>query len=677
MTLIHRKSMRLVALSFSLLGAAGAAAGCTSTDDAAGGPDAGAPDVATLDGGGGGAPDAGQPQGSDPDAGPVASYKIGGTVAGLHGGGLVLEDNGGDPLPIAADGAFTFAAPIADGAHYFVRVRTQPTSPAQSCTAANGAGVVAGHDVTEIAVTCVDHTVVLGGNAVGLKGSGLVLHNEGGDDLLVKNDGLFHFATQLPMSTPYAVTIKTQPSSPTQTCSVSGGTGTTGASDIWSVVVNCDVNAYTLGGTVTGLASSVVVQDEGGNDLTLSANGTYAFPVPRKSGTPYAVAVKTQPSGPTQVCTVTNAAGTIMNANVSNVNIACQTQSFTIGGTYPAAVNYPITLQNNGGDDIQVTGQHTTFTFPTPVPSGTSYHVTMTTKAPLYASHCYLSNESGVVTNANVTSVLLTCPDAKTWTTVAPMPTPRGAASATLGQDGRIYVVGGWAGGLASTALEIYSPDFNTWTAAAPLPSPRAYPAAVTAPDGRIFVIGGSGTTVVRTVDVYSPTTNTWSTAASLLDDLELLGASIGSDGRIYAFSKGHTEAYTIATNTWTTVAGNRTNWLNLRGALNTSDGRIYSVGEGVIESLAPGSDAWVAGPTHASNASFIGFGLYNELYMVGVGMDKWAPGDSVIVAMPPPSAPHGEGAGVVMPHPDGRVFAFGGFSAQRDAIGTTEVYTP
>src|SRR5580704_8940342 len=36
------------------------------------------------------------------------SFNIGGTVVGLAGTGMVLEDNGGDDLPITANGTFTF-----------------------------------------------------------------------------------------------------------------------------------------------------------------------------------------------------------------------------------------------------------------------------------------------------------------------------------------------------------------------------------------------------------------------------------------------------------------------------------------------------------------------------------------------------------------------------------------
>ena len=36
-------------------------------------------------------------------------YTIGGTVSGLKGSGLVLSNNGADPLQVRTDGPFTFA----------------------------------------------------------------------------------------------------------------------------------------------------------------------------------------------------------------------------------------------------------------------------------------------------------------------------------------------------------------------------------------------------------------------------------------------------------------------------------------------------------------------------------------------------------------------------------------
>src|SRR6202021_2284305 len=50
--------------------------------------------------------------------GAPATFTVGGTVAGLTSGTLVLADNGGDDLTVSANGSFTFATPLATGAAY-------------------------------------------------------------------------------------------------------------------------------------------------------------------------------------------------------------------------------------------------------------------------------------------------------------------------------------------------------------------------------------------------------------------------------------------------------------------------------------------------------------------------------------------------------------------------------
>ena len=86
-------------------------------------------------------------------------YKIGGTVSGLTGSGLVLHSSLGDDLSIAANGAFAFTTTAANGATYKVTVAQQPTSPSQSCAVTggddgNGDGTVAAGNVTSVAVSC-------------------------------------------------------------------------------------------------------------------------------------------------------------------------------------------------------------------------------------------------------------------------------------------------------------------------------------------------------------------------------------------------------------------------------------------------------------------------------------------------------------------------------------------
>lgn len=84
---------------------------------------------------------------------PVGPFTIGGTVSGLSGTGLVLQNNGGDNLAVAANAtSFNFAAAVANGTAYSVGVLTQPTG--QTCSVQNGSGT-ASANVSNVAVACV------------------------------------------------------------------------------------------------------------------------------------------------------------------------------------------------------------------------------------------------------------------------------------------------------------------------------------------------------------------------------------------------------------------------------------------------------------------------------------------------------------------------------------------
>jgi 6-phosphogluconolactonase len=90
-------------------------------------------------------------------------------------------------------------------------------------------------------------------------------------------------------------------------------------------VVGCNIGGkYTVGGTLTGLTGQgLVLQDNSGNDLGLASNGAFVFTDGIKNGDTYSVTVKTQPSTPSQTCTVQNASGTIDKANVANILVTC------------------------------------------------------------------------------------------------------------------------------------------------------------------------------------------------------------------------------------------------------------------------------------------------------------------------------------------------------------------
>lgn len=92
--------------------------------------------------------------------GGIDAYSVGGTVSGLSGSGLVLQNNGGDDLRIDANGSFTFTSPLADGSDFHVTILTQPGNPGQTCRVTNGDGMVTGADISDVVVNCASEDMI-------------------------------------------------------------------------------------------------------------------------------------------------------------------------------------------------------------------------------------------------------------------------------------------------------------------------------------------------------------------------------------------------------------------------------------------------------------------------------------------------------------------------------------
>lgn len=234
-------------------------------------------------------------------------------------------------------------------------------------------------------------TFTVGGTVKGLEGSGLTLKN-GGDVVTVTPAGAgtvsFTFPTKVASGGAYAVSVGTQPEGPLQTCAVTGGNGTVGSANVTSVVVDCTTAKKTVGGNVTGLAGTVVLQNNAGDDLSVSTNGPFTFQTAVESGDPYAVTVKTQPAH--QFCAVTNGTGTIANANVTNVAVACKHRdAITVASTDASALtgfqvrvklstaSFAYAAAKANGDDLRFSTDGTTIDVPYWIeswdPTGDSY----------------------------------------------------------------------------------------------------------------------------------------------------------------------------------------------------------------------------------------------------------------------------------------------------------------
>lgn len=161
-----------------------------------------------------------------------------------------------------------------------------------------------------------------------------------------------------------------------------------------------------VGGTVSGLpaSTSVVLQNNGTDNLTVSANGGFTFPTVVESEKAYSVTVLTQPAGAT--CTVANGSGTIdaNGTDVSNVTVTCVSASLTgtVSGLLPGTA---LTL-SNAGVALAVTANGA-FAFPGTMAAGTAYNVTVTQNPAGLV--CSVANGSGTIVTGTLTNVVVTC----------------------------------------------------------------------------------------------------------------------------------------------------------------------------------------------------------------------------------------------------------------------------
>lgn len=359
----------------------------------------------------------------------ASQFTVGGSVTGLSGSNLVLQNNGGDDLPVAANGTFTFPTALISGDSYSVSVLSEPSKPSQTCIVINGSGTMGSGNVTGIALLCTDKTTTtdtIGGTAVGILGTGLVLQDNNGDNLVVAANGPFTFATPLASGVSYAVSVLSPPLSPYQDCAIANGAGTTGSNDITNVAVSCKSNpnpAYTIGGTVSGVsgAGAVVLQDNGRDNVTVSADGPFQFAIPIPSGSTYDVTSLRVNGQQSQTCTFTNAIGTVAASNVTNVSVACRANTL-VSVTVSGLSGSGLVVQDNGGDNLAITTNGTA-AFATAVASGTPYTVSVLTQPSNPVQSCVVGNGVGTAVAGQTAVVTVVCTNYSVGGTVAGLPT--------------------------------------------------------------------------------------------------------------------------------------------------------------------------------------------------------------------------------------------------------------
>jgi Galactose oxidase, central domain len=364
--------------------------------------------------------------GSSGGGGTTGPYSIGGTVTGLTSGDpMTLQNNGGDALVISSSGNFTFKTPVVINQPYLVTVSQPPATPPQTCTVSGGSGT-AKAQVTTVAVTCTTGTEAIGVTVNGLSGTGLVLQN--GTEFLPITGATTtnQFKTAIPFGQTYNVTVSTQPSGPTQTCTVANGSGTSTTGVAINVQITCSNGTVAIGGSVSDFAGGTgfILQDNGGDNLTITKNGTFTFPTLIPAATKYNVTISSQPSGPNQKCTVTFGQGTTGPApnppNIINVAVACQpvTHVINVDVVGVLGTSGSMQLQDNGGDNL-MTPSNGPYQFATAIAHGSFYDVSVFVAPGTQPEGCYRWGWSGTALSDPVNPVPLIDCGHNDWTWMA------------------------------------------------------------------------------------------------------------------------------------------------------------------------------------------------------------------------------------------------------------------
>ena len=127
---------------------------------------------------------------------------------------------------------------------------------------------------------------------------------------------------------------------------------TIGVVSLMAILASCGTSpgySYTVGGMVSGLAGSgLVLQNNAGDDRSISANGAFSFPTPLSDTSAYTITVKTQPTTPSQICTVNNGTGTINGEPAGDVVVNCMTGSASIAFSSSGAAEFAYVAKTNG-----------------------------------------------------------------------------------------------------------------------------------------------------------------------------------------------------------------------------------------------------------------------------------------------------------------------------------------
>ena len=162
---------------------------------------------------------------------------------------------------------------------------------------------------------------------------------------------------------------------------------------------------------------------------------------------------------------------------------------------------------------------------------------------------------------------------------------PRVAQTATLLEDGRVLIAGGYAGEVSSTA-ETYDPQSGSFTDTGSLSTARCKHTAGLLPDGRVLIAGGSDNRGwngnLSSAEIYDPKSGKFAPAASLNDSrFKLPDEAVRlSDGKILiAGGSKQVEVFDPASGKFLVASGEMADARHYMAETKLKDGSVLLTG--------------------------------------------------------------------------------------------------
>ncbi|XYI01869.1 kelch repeat-containing protein [Sorangium sp. So ce1128] len=307
-------------------------------------------------------------------------------------------------------------------------------------------------------------------------------------------------------------------------------------------------------------------------------------------------------------------------------------------------------------------------------------------------------------------------PDAGMWRSVAPLRTPRQLHTATLLQDGRVLVAGGKGGnggphpGGLVDITEVFDPDSGTWHVVGPMGNVRDGHTATLLQDGRVLIAGGfefidvqsNARRSLKTAELFEPGSGTWQPASPMNAARHSHTATLLQNGRVLvAGGRDHqenqlldsAELFDPASDRWLLV-GSMLDRRQMHTATLLPNGQVLVAGgygpDGMLdgaEVFDPASERWLRlGPMSAARAQHTATMLQDGRVLVAGGFDSASALNSAEVFVPdsgrwlPLGFMHTARIGhVATLLPNGLVLVVGGTNLQTSNLqpNTVEAFDP